>query len=63
MKFNRNLSILYLIFAKMSWEGFAEIPNKGIKVMKNKQFLSSLAGHKWPQKVVIFGKVKEKGLT
>ena len=35
----------------------------GIKGVKNEQFLITLAGHKWPQKVAIFGKVKEKGLT
>ena len=45
----------------MSQERVAAIPNMGIKGVKNEQFLASLAGHKWPQKVVIFGKVKEKG--
>ena len=35
----------------------------GIKGVKNKQFFEPLAGHKWPQEVVIFGKVREKGLT
>ena len=47
----------------MSWERVAAIPNMGIKGVKNEQILQSLAGHKWPQKVVIFGKFKDKGLT
>ena len=45
----------------MSQERVAAIPNMGIKGLKNEQFFKPLAGHKWPQKVVIFGKVKEKG--
>ena len=45
----------------MSQERVAEIPNMGIKGVKNDQFLSSPAGHKWPKKIVIFGKLKEKG--
>ena len=45
----------------MSWERVAELRNMGIKGVKNEQFLSSPAGHKWPQKVVIFGKIKAKG--
>ena len=28
--------------------------------MKNEQFFKPPAGHKWPQKVAFFGKVKEK---
>ena len=32
-----------------------------IKGVKNKQFSIPLAGHKWPQKVVIFGNVKGAG--
>ena len=47
----------------MSWERVAEIPNMGIKGVKNEQILQSLAGQKWSRKVVIFAKVKEKGLT
>ena len=35
----------------------------GIKGVKNEQFLASLAGHKWPSNVMIFGNVKEKGLN
>ena len=31
-----------------------------IKGVKNEQFSVPLAGHKWSQKVMIFGKVKEK---
>ena len=45
----------------MSQERVAEIPNMGVKGVRNEQYLSSLTGHKWPQKVVIFGKFKEKG--
>ena len=45
----------------MSQEQVAELPNMGIKGVENEQFLKPLAGHKWLQKVVIFGKVKEKG--
>ena len=44
----------------MSQERVAEIPNMGIKGVKNEQILAPLTGHKWPQKVVIFSKVKEK---
>ena len=47
----------------MSWERVAEVPYMDIKGVKNKQFFEPLAGHKWPQKVAFFGKVKEKGLT
>ena len=47
----------------MSQERVAEIPNMGIKGVKNEQFLQSLTGYKWPQKVVIFCKVEEKGQT
>ena len=43
----------------MSWQRVAKIPNMGIKGVKNEQFLSSLAGHEWPQKVVIFGEFEE----
>ena len=49
-------------FTKMSGEQVAKIPNMGMKVMKNERSLASLTS-KWPQKVVIFGKVKEKSLT
>ena len=30
---------------------------------KSDQLLQSVAGYKWSQKVAIFGKVEEKGLT
>ena len=45
----------------MSQERVAAIPNMGIKGVKNEQFFVTFAGHKWPQKVVNFIKVKEKG--
>ena len=41
----------------------AALPNKGIKRVNNEQVLASLAGHKWPQKIAIFSKELEKGLT
>ena len=47
----------------MSQERVAAIPNMGIKGVKNEQFSKPLAGHKWPQKVAIFSKELEKGLT
>ena len=34
-----------------------------IKGVKNAKFFIPLAGHKCPQKVAFFGKVKEKDLT
>ena len=44
-----NAYLLYILnFAKKSWERFAEMPNMGIKWVKNKQFSVPLAGHKWP---------------
>ena len=44
----------------MSQEQVAEIPNMGIKGVKNKQFIKPLAGHKWPQKVAILAGSKKK---
>ena len=47
----------------MSWEQVAALTNMSIKGVKNEQSFKPLAGHIWPQKVAIFGELKEVTLS
>ena len=60
LQFLYQLSIIYFKLRENLIGTSCSNAEYGHKRGENEQFFKPLTGHKWPRKVTIFGKVKEK---